>query len=251
MNEEKHWDKIAEKYEEEVLNAFQSDKEKKLAQYFKKHGNRKHTAIDFGCGIGNGFHYLSPIFKNVLAIDISQNCIDIAKEKPFANIDFMQADLTDKKFKTTPADFVLCSNVAIFAELEMNYAILRNVRKALKKKGNALFVIPSQESALFQAWRLIDWYRREGTTPEKMPKSELSYYRSHSLETLQGIIDIDGRPTKHYSNSEIQVIFREAKLEVTAIERLEYEWTTEFETPPKWMKEPYPWDWLVECRRAY
>ena len=41
MQEEKHWDKIADKYEDEVLNAFESDKEKKLASYFKKHATSK------------------------------------------------------------------------------------------------------------------------------------------------------------------------------------------------------------------
>ncbi len=249
MHEESHWNKIADKYEDEVLNAFESDKERKLAWYFKKHGNKNHKAIDFGCGIGNGFHYLAPNFGEVLAIDISQNCIDIAREKPYDNIRFERKDLTRKKLTLTPVDFVLCSNVAIFAEVSKNYDILRNVFRALKKNGNALFVVPSLESTMFYAWRMIDWYRREGVKPNKIPKSEFNYYRKDVKDILQGIVEIDGRPTKHYSHSELQVIFKEARLEVTAIERLEYDWKTEFASPPKWMKEPYPWDWMVECRK--
>lgn len=249
MQEEKHWNKIANKYEDEVLNAFESDKEKKLASYFKKHANKKHSAIDFGCGIGNGFHYLSPSFKKILAIDISQNCIDIAKEKSFANIEFKRMDLTERNLRLSPVDFVLCSNVAIFAEVEKNYDILRNVSKALKKKGSALFVVPSLESTMFYAWRMIDWYRKEGVSPNKIPESEFNYYRKDVRDILQGIVEIDGRPTKHYSHAELQVIFSEAKLEVTAIERLEYDWKTEFSNPPKWMKDPYPWDWLIECTK--
>jgi len=249
MNEESHWNKIADKYETEVLNAFESDKDKKLASFFAKHGNRNHKAIDFGCGIGNGFHYLSSRFKEVLAIDISQNCLDVARTKPFDNIKFQKKDLTKKGLRLSPVEFVLCSNVAIFAEVEKNYQILRNVSKSLKKNGNALFVIPSLESTMFYAWRMIDWYRREGIKLNKIPKSEFNYYRKDVRDILQGIVEIDGRPTKHYSHSELQVIFKEAKLEVTAIERLEYDWKTEFSHPPKWMKDPYPWDWLVECRR--
>ena len=250
MQEEKHWNEIAGKYEEEVLNAFESDKERKLASYFRKHANKKHTAIDFGCGIGNGFYYLSPNFKNVLAIDISQNCIDIAKEKPFNNIEFKRMDCTGRNLRLKPVEFILCSNVAIFSDVEKNYDILRNVSKALKKNGNALFVVPSLESTMFYAWRMIDWYRREGVKPGKIPKSEFNYYRENKRDILQGIVDIDRRPTKHYSHSELKVIFHEAKLEVTAIERLEYDWKTEFSKPPKWMKDPYPWDWLVECRKS-
>ncbi len=250
MQEESHWNKIANKYEDEVLNAFESDKERKLAHYFKKHGNSKHTAIDFGCGIGNGFHYLSPNFKSVLALDISQNCIDLAKQKPFGNIEFKRMDLTRSNLKLEPVEFILCSNVAIFAEVIKNYDILRNVKKALKKNGNAIFVVPSLESTLFYAWRMMDWYRKEGVKPNKIPRAEFDYYRRDIRDILQGIVNIDGRPTKHYSHSELQVIFTEAGLEVTAIERLEYDWKTEFSEPPKWMKAPYPWDWLVECRRS-
>ena len=249
MQEEKHWDKIADKYEDEVLNAFESDKEKKLASYFKKHANKNHTALDFGCGIGNGFHYLSPNFKKVLAVDISQNCIDIAREKPFDNIDFKRMDCTARNLKLKPVEFILCSNVAIFAEVEKNYDILRNVYKTLKKGGHALFVVPSMESTLFYAWRMIDWHRRDGVKGEEIPDSEFDYYKGSKRELLQGIVQIDGRPTKHYSHCELQVIFKEAKLEITAIDRLEYDWTTEFLEPPKWMKDPYPWDWLIECRK--
>ncbi len=250
MNEENHWNKIADSYQDEVLNAFQSDKDKKLARYFKKHGNKKHTAIDFGCGIGNGFHYLSPLFKSILAVDISQNCLDIASQKGYKNVSYKQMDLTKSTIRIPTAEFVLCSNVAIFADLEMNYAIFRNVSKVLKSKGNALFVVPSMESTLFYAWRMIDWYRREGVKTEDIPDSEFDYYKGSKRDLLQGIVQIDGRPTKHYSHSELQVIVKEARLEVAAIERLEYDWTTEFSEPPKWMKDPYPWDWLIECRKA-
>ncbi len=249
MQEEKHWDKIADRYEDEVLNAFESDKEKKLASYFKKYANTKHTALDFGCGIGNGFHYLSPNFKKVLAVDISQNCIDIAKEKPFDNIEFERMDCTESNLKIKPVEFVLCSNVAIFAEIEKNYAILSNVSKALKKGGHALFIVPSLESTIFYAWRMMDWYRKEGRKPGDIPQSEFNYYRKDVRDILQGIVEIDGRPTKHYTHPELQVIIREAKLEVTTIERLEYDWKTEFSEPPRWMKDPYPWDWLIACRK--
>lgn len=249
MNEESHWNNIATKYEDEVLNAFQSDKKRKLAHYFKKHGNKKHKAIDFGCGIGNGFHYLSPLFGEIMALDISQNCLDIAQEKQYKNIHFKRMDLTRPNIKITPAEFVLCSNVAIFSEVQKNYDILRNVRRALKKNGNALFVVPSLESTLFYAWRMMDWYRREGVKPNEIPDTEFAYYKPDKRDLLQGIVEIDGRPTKHYSHAELQVIFKDAKLEVTAIERLEYDWHTEFSDPPQWMKDPYPWDWLIECRR--
>ena len=36
---------------------------------------------------------------------------------------------------------------------------------------------------------------------------------------------------------------------VEAVRKIAYPWTTEFAEPPRWMREPYPWDWLVEAVR--
>ena len=246
MNDKKHWDNIAENYDSEILNVFQANRDRKLASFLQRHGGKRKVAIDFGCGIGNGFPHLAPLFKEVLALDISPNCLEVAKQKDYRNIKFGQMDLTKPDIKVPVVDFVLCSNVALFPDVEKNYQVIRNVKASLRPGGNALFVVPSLESMLFYGWRLIDWYRREGVEAEKIDRTELNYYEVSKTDLLQGIIKIDDHPTKHYTEAELQVIFPTAGLKVTAIERLEYDWSTEFKSPPQWMKAPYPWDWLVE-----
>ena len=128
--------------------------------------------------------------------------------------------------------------------------MLRNIQKSLKKDGNAVIVIPSIESIMFSSWRLIDWYDKEGVKPEEIPSSEMAYFKGSKADIIQGIIYIDGVATKHYSHPEIQVLFERANLSITSIEKLEYNWDSEFSGPPSWMNAPYPWDWLVECKKA-
>ena len=48
MDQEVHWNNIAEKYDDEVFDVFKSDKNQILATYFAKHANQDHTATDFG-----------------------------------------------------------------------------------------------------------------------------------------------------------------------------------------------------------
>jgi len=86
MNEEVHWNNIASRYEDEIFDVFKSDRKKVLPRYFKKHANRSHTAIDFGCGVGKAFPYLSPMFKTVLGTDISAECLAIAKKRPYKTL---------------------------------------------------------------------------------------------------------------------------------------------------------------------
>ncbi len=249
MNEESHWNKIAHSYDDEIFDVFKSDKDKKLPLYFKKYANKNHVAIDLGCGIGKAFPFLSPSFNKVYAVDISDKCLDIATNDQFTNIEFKKVDLTDKNLKLPTADFGFCCNVLLLPELEKNIDIIKNAYKALKKNSAAIFVMPSLDSILFYAWRLIEWNKKEGVKPADISDEEFSYFSGSKRDIFQGLIRIDGVTTKHYSHAEINVIFKEAGFKIETIDKIEYEWTTEFASPPKWLKDPYPWDWLVECSK--
>ena len=249
MDQKKHWNTIANTYDDEVFDVFNSDKKKILPRYFKKHTNKRKVATDFGCGIGKAFPYLSPGFKHVLALDISDECIDIAKERGFTNITYKRADLTQQSLKLRPADFGLCCNVAILPELAANRLIIKTVSKGLRKSGFAIFVVPSVESMMYSAWQLVDWYRREGVKPNKIPSRELSYFETGVPNMVQGIFNINGVATKHYTASELHVLFEEAGMKITSLEKIEYDWNTEFDNPPSWLKAPLPWDWMVEAKK--
>ena len=182
-------------------------------------------------------------------MDISAQCLTTAKKRSFSNITFKRQDLSKPNLRLPIVDFVFCCNVIMLPEIKKNQVMLTNVSRTLTKNGGALIVIPSLESIMFSSWRLIDWYAQEGVKPDEIPSSELAYFKGSKKDILQGIIYIDGVATKHYSHSEIQVLFERSNLEVTAIDKLEYDWSSEFSEPPEWIKAPYPWDWLVECKK--
>ncbi|CAN5135751.1 hypothetical protein BH09BAC3_BH09BAC3_31730 [soil metagenome] len=248
MDQRKHWDKIGSRYDSEIFNVFKSDKNQLLTKYFSRHSNSNDVAIDFGCGTGKAFPYLSPAFKSVLGIDISSELLTSIKLNKYENVTVKRADLSSGSLVFPPADFVFCCNVIMLPEVAKNIAMIQNIHKALVPNGDAIIVLPSLESVMYSSWQLIELYKRKGIKPEKIPSSEFSYYKG-LRDILQGIIYIEKVPTKHYSESEIKVIFGNAGLIITAIEKLEYKWDTEFEAPPRWMKAPFPWDWLVECKK--
>ena len=249
MKEKKHWNEIAARYNDEIFDVFQNDKRRILSKYFKKHGGAQKKAIDLGCGNGKAFQYLSPLFNRVIGFDISQELLNQAKKLPYPNIDLACRDLTQKGLRLPKADFIFSCNVVMFPSIEMNYTMIKNIHRALKPEGIALLVVPSLESVMFSSWRLISLYQKEGVKPSEIPAYEFDYFKASKREVIQGIIYIDRVPTKHYLEEEIRVIFSDADLEVTAIEKLEYNWETEIDSPPTWLKSPYPWDWLIECKR--
>ena len=249
MDQQAHWDTIGSNYGGEIFDVFRSDKKRVLQKYFKRHADPAKTAIDFGCGIGKAFPYLAPSFARVLAIDISSELLGIAKQSPYKNIEYKRADLARPNLKFPKADFAFCCNVIMLPEVEKDFLMIKNISNSLKQGGSAMIVVPSLESIFYSSWRLMEWYGKEGVSPQKIPQSELAYFKGSKRDIIQGIMYIDGVPTKHYSEPEIDVLFHKAGLEVTAMEKIEYEWNTEFNDPPAWMKAPFPWDWMVECRK--
>jgi len=142
-DEEKHWNTIAPSYDNEVQDVYRSNKKKKLQRLIAKYANKNDNAIDFGCGTGNGLEYLTPHFHNVLGTDISQNCLDLARQLGYHNVTYQQADLTDEAVRFPKVEFAMCCNVALLPEPQKNHIIYKNVRRTLKKKGIAMFVLPS------------------------------------------------------------------------------------------------------------
>lgn len=250
MNEKKHWNNIAPTYNEEIFDVFKSDKNKILLNFFNKYADKDQHALDFGCGNGKAFPYLAPRFRKVTAIDIAEELLNQARNTAYQNIDFVQADLSDIKTKLPTVDFVFCCNVIMLPEPEKNIFMLRNVKRALRSTGAAVIILPAMESYLFAAWRLIDWSKREGTLPEAIEADELSGFQVSKTDLLQGLLKINGVQTKHYTEEELKVIFPMAGLSIISLQKVEYGWDSEFSSPPKWMRDPYPWDWLVECRKA-
>lgn len=249
MNEEKHWDKIGKHYDDEIFDVFKSDHKKILPKYFKNHGNKSGIAIDFGCGTGKSFEYIAPLFKKVIAVDISNELLEQAKKRPFKNIELKQLDLTSAKLPLPKADFAFCCNVAMLPEIDKTHTIIRNIRKSLKPGGTALLVLPALESVLYSSWRLIEVYKKEGIDVKHIPDSEFHYLKANRRRLVEGIIYIDDVPTKHFMRPELDVVFANAGFTLTKVDKVEYAWDTELTSPPRWLKDPYPWDWLVECKK--
>lgn len=251
MNDALHWNSIADNYDREIFNVFQNDKKKKLKKYLSRYANKENIAIDFGCGVGKALPLLSPLFKGIIAVDVSSKCISIAKSQPHKNVEFKVVDLAGRNIDVPSVDFAFCCNVAMSDNIKRNMRIINNVLGKLNKGGTALFVLPSLESASISALSLIRWYEKEGTELANIPKEELSLIAPQKKKHVrEGIVNIDNVPTKHYLATELYSMFNTDTFSMQRLDRVEYGWDTEFNSPPSWMQEPYPWDWVIEVKRG-
>ena len=247
--DKKYWDNIATDYDAEIFSSLANDRDDVITSTITQLGRENAIACDFGCGVGKFLPILSESFRYVHAVDISDKLLDQARSncEELTNISYHKMDLSESGSELPRVNFALCVNVVIMPCYETRKKIFQTISQCLQKSAYLVLVVPSLESALYADFRLLQWNRKAGLSEDEAVR-ELEDDDNSSI--MQGIIEIDGVGTKHYLKEEIKAFFADISLDITSIEKVKYSWNTEFENPPKWMKQPYPWDWLTVLKKG-
>ena len=242
-----YWEKIAPDYNDEIFDVLKNDSKGLIVSAIAKIASKKKTVIDIGCAIGKWLPVLSPAFKKVYAVDISRENLEIAKKlyPEFTNVEYDRIDMSGSKAKMPLCDAGICINAILTDSLKKRSAFFTNLKKCIKKNGYLILVIPSLESSMLTSIIRQRW------NPDKDANGVISKKKSeHQLKNiLQGNAEIDSVPTKHYLKEELQLLLNNEGFKTEDFKKIEYEWDTEFLKPPKWLKEPKPWDWMVVARK--
>ena len=246
--EKSYWEQIAPNYESEIFDVLQNDKSKKIVNSIQSVSGSSKSVIDIGCAVGKWIPVLSPIFKKVHAIDISAKNLIIAKKKynQIENLSLERVDMSSKVSKKGKFDVAICINAILTADLNKRDLFFKHMKSYLKKGGDLVLVVPSLESKLFShivahKWN-IDKVKSVKHTNGKLALSEIRNIKD-------GVANIDEVPTKHFLEEEIMLLLNLEGFLIDKIEKVEYQWNTEFHKPPTWLKEPLPWDWLVTAKK--
>lgn len=249
--DESFWDKIADSYDDEIFDALGNDKNGVILEQIEKYSSKGSIASDFGCGIGKYLPILGERFKTVYAVDISQKSLEIAQQihESLDNIIYIKKDLASP-ISIPKASFAVCINVLTMTSLCKRMNALKNAYRNMAKGGHLLIVVPSLESTLYSNFRLLEWDLQTNSMHNGVSATSLKPVRAREFSVPEGIINWGGALTKHYLKEEITVLLKKVGFNVLSIDKVEYAWTIEFTRPPKWMKEPYPWDWILLCQKT-
>ena len=240
----KYWEKIAPSYNEEIFDVLHHDNKKLIRSAIRKIASPGKTLLDAGCAVGKWLPILSPAFKKVYAVDISSKNLAIAqKTYPlFKNVQYLRADLSAASVKLPKADVIICINAILSDSMKKRSGFFKNIAASTKKNGQLLLVVPSLESWAYTHIIQNKWEIDKKLFSVKISPGEgLKKYKNF----LQGNLDIDNVPTKHYTREELILLLQKERFKTLSVKKIEYPWTTEFVKPPKWLHQPYPWDWMV------
>jgi len=248
-----YWNRIGRRYRGEIFSVRHEDRTGLVENWIRAEGSVRRRAGDFGCGTGHFTGVLAESFGRVQALDLSDSLLAqaVLRHRHQSHVEFYRVDLTQPLRALPRVDFGLCVNVLIMADAGLRQCLLEQVAALLRPRGRLLVVVPALESVFLAQQRLIEWHRRDGLPLRQAVAQRMPAFQPSALRGLpEGLVQIDGVPTKHYTADELELELARHGLVPQKTARVEYGWHTEFEKPPRWMRKPYPWDWAVLARKA-
>lgn len=244
----KYWERIAPDYNEEIFDVLYNDKKNIIRSAIGKLASPSATVIDIGCAVGKWLPVLSPVFKKVIAVDISEKNLATAKDNypHLGNVEYQRVDMSVDSIQLPKSDVAVCINAILTDSLKKRNLFFSNLAVCLKKRGSLILVVPSLESWLCTRIIQNQWQIDKKLFAEKITDEDAAkkYYN-----LLQGNADIDNVPTKHYLREELGLLLSREGFVMKKCEKIEYTWDTEFVDAPEWLVEPRPWDWMVVAKK--
>ncbi|MFM2137979.1 MAG: hypothetical protein RJA57_286 [Bacteroidota bacterium] len=243
-----YWEKMARTYSEEIFDVLLHDRKGLIRAVIEAHASPRATVMDIGCAIGKWVPVLAPAFKKVVAVDISAENLAIAADRfaRYTNVEYRRADMSGSRIRVPRCDFGICINAILTPNAADRRRFFRNLGACVKSGGRIVLSIPSLES-----WMLTQVIQQEyGLNRAYFPPTRSGPEAIRKWNQIRrAVADIDEVPHKHYMQEELHHLFREVGFIVEDIQKLEYEWNTEFHRPPKKLKGPGPWDWMCVVRK--
>jgi len=242
----KSWNSLASDFENDVLEITTHDLSGALKQQVRRVAKGQKTAADLGCGPGSLLPLLCRQFRTVHAVDYAAELLKVAGQRyKFTNVQYLKHDLAGKKALPFKVDVTFSVNALICKSDDMRHNMAKTLWQATKKKGRCVVVVPSMESVTHVHQALARCNERDGMSRAQAVAAMNRHYKKTILSQVGGIVSIGGVPTKCYTREEISIFLAETGFTIEKILRVEYPWSEEIDHAPRWLKEPYPWDWLV------
>jgi len=170
--------------------------------------NKSIKILDIGCGTGRHAIELSKRGYNVKGIDLSDSQLARAKEKAEKQglkIDFLKYDARDLPFNNEfDLVIMLCEGAFSLMETdEMNFEILKNATKSLRKHGKLIF---TTLNGLFPLYHSVQEFcasnTDQGNSTYRSNTFDLMTFRDHGLVEFE---DDSGNKKKLKSNERYYV----------------------------------------------
>lgn len=244
------WGSLAAGFDEVVCHVLREERSGRVEAAIRDSVRRTDRVADFGCGTGRALPLLADLAKSVDAYDFAPGLLAAAERavKDLQNVTCRVVDLTDPSVSLPTVDAGVCINALLSPSAPLRSKILGTVSRTVRVGGRLVLVVPSVESFLLTLHRHAEIHLRDGWT-DRSARAAADVAGLTTAGVRDGVLRRGGVKTKHYLREELELLLGSFGWAIETIEKAEYDWSTEFESPPSWMGAPYPWDWVATARR--
>lgn len=245
------WGALAGDFDEHVCHVLSEERSGRVEAAIRDAVRRTDRVADFGCGTGRALPLLADLAKGVDAYDFAPGLLAVAERavKGRRNVTCRVVDLADPGLTLPMVDAGVCINALLSPSASLRAKILGTISRTVRVGGRLVLVVPSVESFLLTMHRHAEIHLRDGWA-DRSARAAADVAGLTTAGVRDGVLRRGGVKTKHYLREELELLAGSFGWVVEAIEKAEYDWSTEFESPPSWMRAPYPWDWVVRGRRG-
>ena len=259
-----YWDTMGKNWTGEIMSSIDEDVNGIIKHCLDNYCARSpgSLAVDFGCGVGLYIPSLAARCENVVGLDISRRLIALARKdcdrRGLTGVRFKRSDLGTCDIRKLGLEgrvnLAVCANVLISPQRETRRAIMHNVVGSLQKGGHLLLVIPAVRSALLCQQAHSVWLAERHRLRVRPCKGVVEYPEATTpADERRGIFRRDGVRTKHFRQAELRKILAAHMLELILLDRVEYDWLTEFQGPVDILEKTFaerPFDWIAIARKV-
>ena len=228
------WDRLADVYDDEVMNIFVRDRGNVVGQWLRAHGllRGKKTNLDVGCGIGSFVKKYGRHFGMNTGVDHSRRMLRVAGRRcrTIPGCRWLQADLEHlPRSLYDSVDLVICANVISFVSEAACHRAMRVIVQCARVSGWLLIVLPALES-------------HDAMTAYKKGRAQ------RPRKDASAVVRRDDRLQRFFGAKGARQLAAQAGMRSIRLQKVWYPWIDEGITRPPRGGE-LPWCWLLTGRR--
>ncbi len=244
------WGSLAQDFDGHVCHVLEEERSGRVKAAIQAAVRSGDRVADFGCGTGRALPLLADLAATVDAYDFAADLLAVARRRVSKrkNVTCRMVDLSDEGLVLPAVDAGVCVNALLSPSAPLRTRIFGTISRTVRAGGRIVLVVPSVESFLLTVHRHVELHLRAGWV-DRAARTAASVDGLTASGVRDGVLPRGGVRTKHYLREELELLLGSFGWTVEAIEKAEYDWSTEFESPPDWMMAPWPWDWVVTAKR--
>jgi SAM-dependent methyltransferase len=252
QNQDRHWNRQAERYDEVFLDPYAPDVDNPLWPALEGIPDARHKTIaDLGCGTGPLLPHLLSRFDRVIALDFAPAMLGRARERvgpaDAARVTFLERPMHDLSDFKGQFDVAVAVNSLVMPDVRLIDRTLRAVHASLRPGGQFLGIVPAIDAIAYQLMLVADQALDRNMLPREAERFAALQLERRIYDFAFGRFRLQGLSQKFWYAFEVEHRMAKAGFSAVTVRKVLYPWNDSLTVDGELRGFPRSWDWYFEA----